>query len=199
MLARPEAVDTTELTETEQRNLRAVTDVLHFWNTHDIDGVLTFYNDGITWRNIALEETYHGKAEVRAFLQRLFGAFPDMNFQVTHKIARGNNVAEKWLIRATHLGAFLGVPPTGRSVEIPGMSMIEMRDGKFLRDEFYFDSGIVLRQFRLLPPLSMAETPIGRGALWLAVNGRRAAPAAAGLAAAGLAVLALRRRRARKA
>ena len=35
-----------------------------------------------------------------------------------------------------------------------------MRDGKFARDEFYFDAGIVMRQMQLLPPLSIAETAV---------------------------------------
>lgn len=82
------------LTATEQENLRSVTDVLPFWNQHDIPGVLAFYDDEIVWRNVALEEVYRGKAEVGAFLEKLMTAFPDLTFEVTHKIARGDHVAE---------------------------------------------------------------------------------------------------------
>jgi steroid delta-isomerase-like uncharacterized protein len=185
---------TTPLTETEERNLRAVSDVLPYWNSHDVEGVVTFYHDEIVWRNIGLEETYRGKAEIAAFLSRLFTAFPDLHFEVTHKIARGNNVAEQWYLQGTHRGTFMGIPPTNRRLEWPGMSMIEMRDGKFYRDHFYYDAGSLLRQLGLLPPLSLSETPVGRGALWLAVNGGRVAGALAGVALAG-GVLAVRRRR----
>ena len=170
MVAAPERTDTSELTETEQRNLRAVADVLEFWNTANIPGVLTFYDEEITWRNVALEETYQGKEQVEDFLNRLYKAFPDLQFSVSHKIARGNNVAEQWLLVGTHKGTFLGVPATGRRVEIPGMSMIEMRDGRFLSDTFYFDAGIVMRQMRLLPPLSLGETKPGKAGLWLVVK-----------------------------
>ena len=110
---------TRELTETEQRNLVSVTDVLPYWNRQDIEGVLGYYDESITWLNIAMEETYRGKGEVRVFLRKLFQAFPDLNFDVTYKIARGDNVAEQWFIRGTHLGTFMGIPPTGRHVEIP--------------------------------------------------------------------------------
>ena len=122
-----ETTVTHELTETEQRNLRSVTDVLPYWNRQDIEGVLAYYDESITWRNIAMEETYRGKSEVRVFLRKLFSAFPDLNFEVTYKIARGDNVAEQWFIRGTHRGTFMGIPPTGRHVEIPGMSMAELR------------------------------------------------------------------------
>ena len=53
--------DTAELTEVEQRNLKAVADVLEFWNTGDIDGIVEFYDDEIVWTNVALEEVYRGK------------------------------------------------------------------------------------------------------------------------------------------
>ncbi len=179
----------TGLTDTELLNLRAVTEVLRHWNTQNADQVVTYYHEQITWRNVAMEEVYQGKQEVRAFLVRLFTAFPDLTFEVTYKIARGANVSEQWCMRGTHRGFFFGVPATGRPVVIPGISMVEMRDGKFLRDEFYFDAGGVMRQLGLLPPLAFSETALGRGALWLAVNRRRVAP---GLVIAGLGGLALR-------
>ena len=72
--------------------------------------MLAYYDESITWLNIAMEETYRGKAEVRVFLRKLFAAFPDLNFEVTYKIARGDNVAEQWFIRGTHLGTLHGHP-----------------------------------------------------------------------------------------
>ena len=62
-------VVTRELTETEQHNLRAVTDVLPYWNRQDIEGVLAYYDERITWLNIAMEETYRGKGEVRQVMR----------------------------------------------------------------------------------------------------------------------------------
>jgi steroid delta-isomerase-like uncharacterized protein len=161
---------TGELSAVEQRNLRTVTDVLEHWNRQDVEGVLAHYDDSITWLNIAMEETYRGKGEVRAFLRKLFAAFPDLNFEVTYKIARGDNVAEQWCIRGTHGGTFMGIPATGRRVEIPGMSMAELREGKFVSDHFYFDALGVLRDMALMPPLAVSEMAVGRGALWLGVG-----------------------------
>ena len=168
-----DATVTAALSATEQRNLRSVTDVLQYWNRQDLEGVLAYYDDSITWLNIAMEETYRGKSEVRVFLRKLFVAFPDLNFEVTYKIARGDNVAEQWFIRGTHLGTFMGIPATRRRVEIPGMSMAELREGKFVSDHFYFDALGVLRDMALMPPLSVSESALGKGALALGVAGSR--------------------------
>lgn len=164
------APETVELTETEQRNLRAVADVLQFWNSGDIEGIVGFYDDEIVWKNVALEETYEGKEGVRGFLTRLFAAIPDLEFTVHHKIAHGDNVSEQWTVAGTHLGTFMGIPATGRHVEIRAMSMVTMRDGKFLRDEFYWDTGAVMRQMGLMPSLAATQGVIGRGFLWASVK-----------------------------
>jgi len=193
MASAPTTAITAELSDTEQRNLRSVTDVLQYWNTRDIPGVLSFYDESITWRNVAMEEIYQGKEAVGAYLAKLFAAFPDLNFEVTHKIARGHNVAEQWFIRGTHRGTFMGIPPTHRRVEIPGMSMVEMRDGKFISDHFYFDSGIVLRQMGLLPRLSVFETLAGRISLWVIVQNLKIVRGLSTAAGASLRLVGLRR------
>ena len=164
------APETAELTEVEQRNLRAVADVLPFWNAGDIEGIVAFYDDEITWKNVGLEETYLGKQGVREFLTRLFTAIPDLEFTVDFKIARGDNVSEQWTVRGTHLGTFMGIPATGRPVAIRALSMVTMREGKFLRDEFYWDTGAVMRQMGLMPSLAASQGALARGFLWLAVK-----------------------------
>jgi steroid delta-isomerase-like uncharacterized protein len=161
---------TSALTETEERNLGSVTSVLEFWNTHSIDGILDFYDDEIIWKNIGLEETYDGKPAVREFLTRLMTALPDLEFIVNHKIARGDNVAEQWTVRGTHLGPFMGIPPTGRWIEIHALSMVTLREGKFLRDEFYWDTRSVMNQMGLMPSLAATTGTLGRGFLWVAVK-----------------------------
>jgi len=161
---------TNELTEVEQRNLRSVADVLQFWNSGDIEGIVAFYDDEIVWTNVALEETYRGKAEVRQFLTRLFTAIPDLVFTVDFKIARGDNVSEQWTVKGTHLGTFMGIPATGRPVEIRALSMVTLREGKFLSDEFYWDTGAVMRQMGLMPSLAMSQGALARGFLWGAVK-----------------------------
>ena len=158
------------LTDSEQRNLRTFRSVHPFWNAGDVDGVLAFYDDEIRWSNVALEEVYEGKAAVGEFLTKLFRAMPDLVFTADEEIVRGDSAAEKWTIRGTHRGALFGLPATGRPIEINGVSFLQMRDGKFVRDDFYFDTGSVLRQVGLMPSLAKTESRVGRAVLWVAVR-----------------------------
>jgi hypothetical protein len=76
----------------------------------------------------------------------------------------------------------MGIPPTGRPIVIEALSMVRLRDGRFLRDEFYWDTRKVMNQMGLMPSLAATQSTVGRGFLWAAVktgnvltrNGRRA-------------------------
>ena len=167
-----------ELTDVERRNLTSVTDVLDYWNTQDIPGMLEFYDDDITWHNMALNETYRGKAEVTEFLSALFTAFPDLRFDVVEKVARDDNVAERWEIHANHLGPLHGHPADRQADPDSWDGLVQMRDGKFLTDNFYYDALSVLQQMGIFPPLSVGETLPGRVALWGMVNRAKVAAGA---------------------
>lgn len=184
----------TELTAEEQRNLESVTDVLQYWNTQNIQGILSYYDPDIAWHHMAARETYHGHAGVEKFLTEFITAFPDITFTVIEKVPRGNQVAERWRIDGTHLGNYRGIPPTGRAIRIEGMGLVTMRDGKFLVDNFYYDAMTIAEQMRIIPPLSIGETLPGRVGLWAMVHSGKVA-AGAGVLVAGVAAALVGRKR----
>jgi predicted ester cyclase len=44
-------------------------------------------------------------------------AFPDLRFTIEELIAEGDRVAGRLIMRGTHEGPFMGIPPTERPVE----------------------------------------------------------------------------------
>ncbi|MEO6998745.1 MAG: ester cyclase [Terracoccus sp.] len=146
----------------EQANVDAFSTVFPHWNRGDISAMLEQYEDDIVWRNIAMGEVYDGKAAVRAFLEDLFRALPDLNLDITLRVPRGKYVAEEYVIRGTHLGPMFGLPASGRRLEIRVMSMVEMRNGRLKEDHFYFDAAGVMQQMGYLPDTSAVRKPAGR-------------------------------------
>ena len=43
------------------------------------------------------------------------------------------------------------IPPTGRRVEVQGMELVRVRDGKVVADNLYYDNLAVAAQLGLLP------------------------------------------------
>ena len=159
----------TPLTSEEEANMAAFEGVFPHWNNGDITKMLTHYNDDIVFVNIAMGERYDGKEAVRGFLEHLFGALPDLELDVTLRVPKGKYVAEEYHIKGHHRGEFFGIPATGKYVDIPCVSMVELRDGKLKEDHFYFDVVTVMRQMGLAPSAAAMQGTGGRAVMRLAV------------------------------
>jgi steroid delta-isomerase-like uncharacterized protein len=59
-------------------------------------------------------------------------AFPDLN-QITEEIfASGDKVTARFIARGTHKGDFQGIPATGNRIEISGILIFHIKDGKII-------------------------------------------------------------------
>jgi predicted ester cyclase len=62
----------------------------------------------------------------------LNSAFSDLNYQVEEMIAERDKACWRWVLRARHTGVFQGVPATGKSVVISGMSIVRLAEGQLV-------------------------------------------------------------------
>jgi steroid delta-isomerase-like uncharacterized protein len=60
----------------------------------------------------------------------IFKAFPDSSFTIEESFAAGDRVVTRWIYKGTHEGEFMGIPPTGNKVEIGGITIARMENGK---------------------------------------------------------------------
>jgi steroid delta-isomerase-like uncharacterized protein len=116
-----------------------------------------------------------GHEEIAAFFRELFAAFPDAETTVTRVAAGQNEVAVEWRMNAHFTGApFQGVEPTGRPVELRGVDMIEIADGKNVTNTAYYDGMAFARGAGLLPPQDSGTERAMKSALNAATRLRRA-------------------------
>ena len=82
--------------------------------------------------------------EMRAFFEETFAAMPDMRFEVLDVVAARNQAAVRWHATGTFCGGpFQGIEPTGARVELEGIDLLTIEDGKIVRNDAYYDSGAV--------------------------------------------------------
>jgi len=99
-----------------------------------------FVNHGLH-RNIDLQED---QAAVHAEKK----AFPDLKMTVTLMVAEGDLVTAVWVFRGTHTGAgYDGLPPTGVKLELRGITVWRIVDGKIGEEWTSFDQLQAARQF----------------------------------------------------
>ena len=131
------------------------------WNAHDARAVTAALADGGTYADPATEGPLAGAA-LADHARRLFGAFPDLNFEVlgcqpADACADGTMVVQ-WLMRGTNTGPWNGQPPTGRPVAVRGVDVFTVTAGEITSAEGYFDrQGLAEQlgfQMRPLPPVA---------------------------------------------
>jgi steroid delta-isomerase-like uncharacterized protein len=91
------------------------------------------------------------------FTRHMFSAFPDMLVNIDSMVAEGDTVVVHWSARGTHIGEFLGTPPTGRTVPFRSIDFFTFRNGKIASHTGYPDTARVLARLGQLP-----LTPIAR-------------------------------------
>ena len=93
-----------------------------------------------------------GPEAFKPFQGRLRGAFPDIQVTVEEVIEQGDMIASRWTARMTHQGDDLGIAATGRRVEVTGMSMGRLRDGKLVEGWNNWDTASLMQQIGAEPP-----------------------------------------------
>ena len=78
--------------------------------------------------------------------------FPDAHCEVGDLIAEGDHVS--WSVRATgtHTGEFMGIPPTGNSIDFDSLNVGEFRNGRAYRHKLVQDTMTLMQQLGVIPP-----------------------------------------------
>ena len=78
-------------------------------------------------------------------------AFSDARWYVEDMIAEGDMVVTRWVGRGTQDGDLPGIPAAGRSVEVPGIWMQRIANGKIVESWQVWDTLRMLQQLDVIP------------------------------------------------
>src|SRR5512145_2695654 len=73
-----------------------------------------------------------GLAGAKLVHQKTLTGMPDYHTAIEDLIAEGDKVAARVRITGTHTGDFYGIPPTGRHIDLTGMYIVRIADGKIV-------------------------------------------------------------------
>ena len=119
-------------------------------NTHDLPGIMATFGAGAWYDDEPWGEHHEGRDAVHGYYADLLTSLPDLHIDVTHCLAAEEGVALEVRISGTHLGAWRGLPPTGRRVSFPLCGLFTFdAGGKLAGERIYYDRGSVLRQVGL--------------------------------------------------
>lgn len=115
------------------------------WNNGDFSSAHEYVADDIHFRS-SQAPAFNGIETLKEMVAGHRAAFPDGHFTIDEEIAEGEAVAHRWTFRGTHEGEFLGVAPTGRTIDVTGTAVTRIRDGKVVEHLADVDMLSVLQQ-----------------------------------------------------
>jgi len=103
---------------------------------------------------------HYGPEGLRIAVAEYRAAFPDLQVTVEDLVTEGDRVVHRFTLRGTHVGSFMGIPPTGRVVTAGGITIDRLADGKVAESWISLDALNLLRQLGAAPTLRpMPERP----------------------------------------
>ena len=107
--------------------------------------------------NPPLPDMPSGNAGVRQANTVLAAAFPDTVHIIEDQVAEGDKVVTRLRGRGTFTGEILGLAPTGKVVEITGISIHRLADGKLVEHWANADTFSFMQQLGAIPTPEAAE------------------------------------------
>lgn len=92
-----------------------------------------------------------GREGVRQMFANMFSAFPDFRMEVDDLFAAGDKGVARMRMTGTHQGEFMGIPGTGRRVDVNGIDIVRFRGGKAVEHWGVTDMLALMQQLGAIP------------------------------------------------
>ncbi len=87
-----------------------------------------------------------GREGVRQFFQMMRTAFSDFKMTIEDMVAEGDKVFIRATMGGTHQGEFMGIPATGKRIEVPFGDFVRFEGGKVVEHWGVTDTGKMMEQ-----------------------------------------------------
>ena len=114
----------------EAQNLALVKSMWQAWISGDYGAYRNALSPDYVWRSPSSRPDPLSREQTIEAGKSLRQAFPDAAYSLEEMIASGDKVITRFVMRATHLGEFQGVPATGKRIELSGIAIVRLENGK---------------------------------------------------------------------
>ena len=88
---------------------------------------------------------------IHDFVKLVRSAFPDLQTTVDEIIAEGDRIAVRSTFRGTHEGDFMGIPATGKKVEVSNYDFVRFENDMCVEHWGTIDSAALMEQLGAVP------------------------------------------------
>ena len=131
-----------------EENKARVRRVLERFNEGDLDGYLELYHADAVLHDLGVEP---GIENIRQFYQGYLTAFPDAHVAVEDLMAEAEKVTCRYTFTGTHRGSLMGIPPTGKAVNVNGITILRFAGGQCVERWTQTDFLGLMQQLGVIP------------------------------------------------
>lgn len=121
------------------------------WNNKRMEAIDELIASDCNFHDPLLPTPVRGIAAYKQFVQSYLHAFPDLHFTIEDQAADGDSVIIRWTATATHRGDLAGIPATGRTVKVQGITWDRLANGKFSEAWSSWDTLGMMQQLGVVP------------------------------------------------
>ena len=129
--------------------VRALTE--HIWNRRELDRIPEFYATDYVADYRPYSPLREGHSAIRGMVERAWEAFPDYHEELHELIAEGDRVVARFTISGTQSGPWGVLPPSHKRVEFDEIVILQLRNGKVIKQRGIPDNLAALRQLGIIP------------------------------------------------
>lgn len=99
---------------------------------------------------VSSPENIVGIDAFKAYYNNYITGFSNVSFTIEDIFGQGDKIVKHWRFKGTHTGEFFGIPPTGREVDVDGVTLVRMKDGRIAQEQDFMDNYVFLIQLGLI-------------------------------------------------
>jgi steroid delta-isomerase-like uncharacterized protein len=126
----------------------------HVWDEIINKGKLDMFNDSNFTKDVVMHASPSdivGIDSARAYYTNYLTGFSNITFTIKDVFGQGEKLVKHWNFSGIHTGVFFGIPATGKKVNIDGVTLVRMANGKIAEERDFFDNLDLMTQLGQLP------------------------------------------------
>ena len=101
-------------------------------------------------------ENLSGADVPKAYFGMMFEAFPDVHMELMDMTVDGDKLWWRYRLTGTNTGPFMGMPPTGKKIDIQGIDVLRMEGDRAAEHWGVTDELKMMQQLGLVPDMASA-------------------------------------------
>jgi steroid delta-isomerase-like uncharacterized protein len=126
----------------------------HVWDEIINNRKLDLFNDSNFTKDVVMHTNPDivGINKAREYYENYLTGFSNIRFTIKDVFGQGDKLVKHWNFTGTHTGVFFGIPATGKTVSIDGVTLVRMANGKIAEERDFMDNLDFMTQLGLIPP-----------------------------------------------